>query len=171
MKYLSDFKLYEGVYDDMLVDINKKQEEISKLKDTYLSLVKDCLLEITDEFQVHALDYSRNIDNTTTSDPSYSEYEIFCEISVKQSDIEKFMESFIKVTNLIKSYLSNELSVEIIGAYMGGESFNSIGNFNDEFNYKASNDEKLDLFKKYISDIFEQYPDEDDDILIEMIIL
>jgi len=167
MKYLKDFKIYEGLYDDMITDINKKKEEISKLKDSYLKSVKECLLEITDEWEPHTLSYSRDIDN----DESYGEYEVYCKLSIKQSDIDKFMSSFFTVSDLIKSYLGEELKFEIIGAYIAGDSLNNYDDFSENFNKVTSNDEKVRIFKKGISDLIEEYPDETGDILIEMIIV
>lgn len=52
MKRILGYKLYEGVYNDIISEINKKKLEISRLKENYKSEMDNCMVDITDNWNV-----------------------------------------------------------------------------------------------------------------------
>lgn len=146
MKRILGYKLYEGVYNDIISEINKKKLEISRLKENYKSEMDNCMVDITDNWNVVYSGFPRDTENDT----DYGEFEITYEIEVSINDVDNFLDKFNDVYELIKSYMGLIIKIEAMWC-QEMDSYNQFDNIGREFNNEKDLNKKKDIINNFLS--------------------
>ena len=112
MNHIKTYKLYEGVYQDLKkeldITLNDYNSNIKRIKDKYLQDVEDCLVDITDNYEIVSPISFDDGDGVTFSDSILKPY---LQVLVEYEEVDKFIIDFEESFGKCVSYLGKEIEV------------------------------------------------------------
>jgi len=112
VNHIKTYKLFEGVYQDLKSELDTTLSEykinIKRIKDKYLQDVTDCLVDITDNYQVEVPISFDDGDGVSFSDSILKAY---LQVLVDYDEVGEFMIDYDEVLDKCNSYLGKEIEV------------------------------------------------------------